>query len=73
MNNAEIREILYSKNTEFRRISDKHKSFEEELENIQTKKYLTDEEQLKAKSIKKEKLRLKDKMERMISTYDKEH
>ena len=54
------------KHEEFRELKQKHAQLEERLEELQKKLYLTLEEELEVKAIKKQKLELKDRMNEII-------
>jgi len=69
MDRTAIIEKLRSDNIEFKRIHDKHQSYERELEGFHNRLHLSTEEEIHAKEIKKNKLMLKDKMEVFISKY----
>ena len=71
MKNAKIIESLYLENQDFKRSRDRHQECEKELEELQAHKYLSPEEEMQAKTLKKEKLILKDKMEKLIAQYQK--
>ncbi len=66
MNNSKLMDELYQDNVDYRRSRDRHQECERALEELQSRKYLTPEEEVKAKSLKKEKLVLKDKMEQIL-------
>ncbi len=66
MTEQEIVERLMEKHEEFRKLKEKHAQLEERLEELQKKLYLTVEEELEVKSIKRQKLELKDKMNEII-------
>ena len=53
---------LASENDEYRRLSEKHRSFEERLERLNARHILNDEEKVEAITLKKHKLALKDRM-----------
>ena len=57
-----LTERLVRENEEFRRLYDKHRSFEQRLEKLNTRHYLSDEEKREAITLKKHKLALKDRM-----------
>ena len=71
MDRAAAIQALSTENDEFRRIRDKHKAFEKELEEFGQRRYLTSDEELAIKQIKKSKLVLKDRMEKIIIAYVK--
>jgi hypothetical protein len=59
---AELREQLMKDNAEYRRLAAEHQSCDHELEGLTNKHFLSDEEELKEKTLKKKKLLLKDQM-----------
>lgn len=58
-----LRMHLVATDEEFRELHDEHQSFERRLEELQLKSSLSEEDELEAKSIKRQKLWLKDRME----------
>lgn len=65
----EIRKMLIEKNEEFRKLYELHQQCEEKLKKIQSKPYLTEEEKIEEKRLKKEKLGLKDKMQVLVNKF----
>ncbi len=65
----EIRKMLLEKNEEFRKLYELHQKCEEKLKEIQSKPYLTEEEKMEEKRLKKEKLGLKDKMQVFVNKF----
>lgn len=63
------KEILKQENEEFARIYQKHRQLDEEVRELEERRYLTPEEEIQEKQLKKDKLRLKDKMAEMIRVY----
>lgn len=57
-----IRERLVRENDEYRRLFEKHQDFEERLQRLNARHFLSDEEKLEAITLKKHKLALKDRM-----------
>ena len=57
-----IEEILVRDNPEYRELHQKHRSFEEKLEKLTSRNFLSDEEKFEATTLKKQKLALKDRM-----------
>jgi hypothetical protein len=57
---------LYLNNTEYKRIKDKHSEYDNILKEFQNKRFLSSDEEIEAKRLKKEKLRLKDQLEVII-------
>ncbi len=58
---------LMETNEEFRRLAGEHREYGQKLEALNTRHYLTPEEQVEEVRLKKIKLRLKDQMEGMLS------
>ncbi|MEW6455304.1 MAG: YdcH family protein [Acidobacteriota bacterium] len=69
MKEEEIKKVLLSENEEFKKLYDSHQKYEKELQELSSKKFLTDDERLEIKRIKKEKLILKDKMQLIMEQY----
>lgn len=64
-----VKEILKNENEEFARIYRKHRELDEKIAELEERRYLTPEEEIQEKTMKKDKLRLKDKMAEMIKEY----
>jgi uncharacterized protein YdcH (DUF465 family) len=58
--------ILYEEDQEFKRIWDEHNDLEKRLTELEKNRYLTPEEELEIRRIKKLKLLGKDRIEEMI-------
>jgi hypothetical protein len=71
MEEKELKERLMKENEEFRNAFDQHQKLEKRLFKFQAKSYLTEEEKLEEKQLKKNKLLLKDKMYYMMAEYGK--
>ncbi len=69
MTEEKIKEILLKDNEDFRKIHREHQQCEQSLEQLRSKSFLTEEERLQEKMLKKKKLKLKDEMYRMILEY----
>jgi len=65
----EIKQLLLQSNEEFRRLAQKHSSFNEQLEKLVHKAYLSEDEKIEETILKKRKLQIKDQMEIMIQRY----
>ncbi|GAK59326.1 hypothetical protein U27_06310 [Candidatus Vecturithrix granuli] len=69
----EAKEILKNENEEFARIYRKHRELDEQVVELEERRFLTPEEEVLEKKIKKDKLRLKDKMAEMVRDYQSTH
>lgn len=71
MDEKELKEILLKENEEFRKAYQEHQWYENKLEEFKKKGFLSEEEKLKEKELKKKKLALKDKMYYLMTEYRK--
>jgi len=71
MNEDKIKEILLKESEEFRKVYEEHQRCEQALAELQSRGFLSDEEKVQEKLLKKKKLSLKDEMYRMILEYEK--
>jgi len=69
---TELRDQLLKENEEFRRLAAEHQSYDDQLEGLTNKHFLSEEEQLQEKRLKKKKLILKDRMYSMVQKYRKQ-
>lgn len=69
----EVKEILIKDNEEFARIYRKHRELDEKVAVLEELHHLTPEEEIQEKTLKKDKLRLKDQMADMIKEYQASH
>jgi len=69
----EIVELLKKENDEFRKLSEEHRSLDTVLAEIDSKRYLTQEEEIERKKIQKQKLMKKDQMAALVREYKKSH
>lgn len=65
-NHEDLRRELAERNPEFRKLLDEHAHYENRLEELQGKAVLEDAERLETVNLKKQKLQVKDRMERML-------
>lgn len=72
MKEQEIIESLKKENSEFRKLSEEHKSLEGVLAAIDKNIYLSPEQEIERKKLQKEKLFKKDRMAAMIRDFKKE-
>ncbi len=66
---SSIIEKLVKEDHEFRHLYKEHQSLEAKLEEIDNRRYLSDEEQLERRRIQKMKLIGKDRMEEILRTH----
>jgi len=59
-------------NEEYRRLAAEHQLYENQLEDLSNKHFLSEEEQLQEKTLKKKKLMLKDQMYSIVQKYRKQ-
>ena len=65
----ELRERLLQSDHEFRDLATRHHELDERLHELASRHFLTEPEQLEEVQIKKQKLRLKDRMEDILRHY----
>ena len=70
---AQVRDQLLATNDEFRRLSQEHSEYQQRLENLIQKKYLSEDEKIEEVRLKKLKLRLKDQMESLEQQFRTGH
>lgn len=68
----EARELLKQENEDFARIYQKHQELDQQITKLEEQRFLTPEEEVLEKKLKKDKLRLKDEMAEMIRVYQEE-
>lgn len=73
MKEEEIVEVLKKDNAEFKKLTEEHRDLEELLARIDSKRFLTPEEEVERKTIQKKKLLKKDKMAALIRNFKKSH
>ncbi|MBN1571242.1 MAG: DUF465 domain-containing protein [Acidobacteria bacterium] len=69
---SELREQLLKDNAEFRRLATEHQHYSNQLDDLMNKHFLSEEEQLQEKTLKKKKLMLKDQMYSMVQKVRRE-
>ena len=69
----DLKHLLLDTNEEYRQLATKHHELDDRLHELTSKHYLSDTEQFEEITIKKRKLQLKDKMERIARMYLAEH
>jgi uncharacterized protein YdcH (DUF465 family) len=71
MKEQEIVAMLRDQNSNFRQLDDEHRALEGRLSELDSKHFLTPEEEMEVKTIKKKKLARKDKMATYIREFKK--
>jgi uncharacterized protein YdcH (DUF465 family) len=69
---AELREQLMHTSEEFRRLAAEHHAYDEQLDRLSSRHFLTEEEKIQEVTLKKKKLMLKDQMYSLLQQYRKE-
>jgi len=69
---AELRDHLLKENAEYRRLAAEHQSCDDQLEDLTNKHFLSEEEQVQERTLKKKKLMLKDQMYLMVQKIRKQ-
>lgn len=69
MENKEAAKILRKESEEYRSIEGEHRELKESLAELNKKKFLTTEEEIKKKEMQKQKLLKKDRMAELIREY----
>ena len=59
----DLKHLLLETNEEYRQLATKHHELDDRLHELSSKHYLSDSEQIEEITLKKQKLRLKDRME----------
>ena len=62
----DLKELLLQTDEEFHQLAAKHHELEDRLQQLTTKHYLSQPEQLEEVNLKKRKLQLKDRMEHIL-------
>jgi uncharacterized protein YdcH (DUF465 family) len=65
----DLKNLLLETNDEFRRLASQHHELDERLVQLESKHYLSNDEQLEEVTLKKKKLHLKDQMEGILRAY----
>lgn len=68
-NHEELRRELAESNPEFRELMAEHASYESRLEQLQGKAVLEDAERVESVNLKKQKLQVKDRMEKILRAH----
>jgi len=73
MDEKELRGLMLRESEEFKNLHKQHQKFEKELEKFKSKSFLTEDEKIKERELKKKKLALKDKMLFLMKQYKSSH
>lgn len=68
----QVREFLAKTDDDFRRIYEKHQEYEQELDALAKKGFLSPEEELRVAEVKKKKLSIKDQMLLIAKKHEKD-
>ena len=63
---ASVRERLEREDSRFQALKERHREYERRLEELRSRRWLSDEEQLEEGRVKKLKLAVRDEMEAMV-------
>ena len=69
MKDEKIKIAIREENTEFTRLEEKHRQYDEKIQELSSHAFLTEDEKLEEKRIKKLKLKLKDQMNEIMLKY----
>jgi uncharacterized protein YdcH (DUF465 family) len=72
INESDLREQLLRDNADFRRLAAEHQNYSDQLNDLTNKHFLSEEEQLQEKTLKKKKLMLKDQMYSIVQKVRRE-
>lgn len=72
-NTAEIQRILTDEDPAFRQLAEEHRRCETRLSELTSRREVTVEEEIEEKTLKKQKLRLKDEMAEKIRNWEHTH
>jgi uncharacterized protein YdcH (DUF465 family) len=65
----DLKNLLLETNDEFRRLASMHHELDERLVQLESKHYLSSDEQIEEVTLKKKKLHLKDRLEVILRAY----
>ena len=71
MDDKRITEILMQEDETFKHLSMQHQQFDQKLERLTNQNFMTEEEKIEERNLKKQKLKIKDSMQRYIFEYRK--
>ncbi len=65
----DLKAHLMQTDEEFRRLTEQHSEYHRQLEALEAKAYLTEQDEVEEHKLKKMKLHIKDRMNRILSQY----
>ncbi len=68
-NHDEVKRAVADENPEYRKLMDQHAGFDSRLEVLQGKAVLDEAERIETVNLKKQKLQVKDRMERIMQDF----
>ena len=71
MNENELKQKMLKENRTFKKLFEEHQSYEKRLEKFKSKSFLTEEEAVEERELKKRKLALKDRMYVLMTEFRK--
>jgi len=71
MGETELKKELMQINEEFKEVVEMHQKYDKDLEKLESKEHLSEDEKLEIRELKKKKLALKDRMYVMMTEYRK--
>lgn len=71
MNEQQIIETLRRENPDFQKLEAEHRALDQKIKEMESKPFLTSEEEMEIKRLKKEKLAKKDMMAQLVIQYKK--
>jgi uncharacterized protein len=69
----DVKNLLLETNDEYRQLASQHHELDERLVELESKHYLSDDEQVEEITLKKRKLHVKDRMEAIVRHHRAEH
>ena len=72
-NQEELKAHLMATSEEFRALASQHAQLHKQLEQLEAKSHLSEQEQIEESRLKKQKLRVKDQMNAMMARHKAQH
>ena len=71
MEENELKDLMLRQSEAFKKLYEEHQAYEKKLEDLKSKDFLTEEEKVEERELKKRKLALKDRMYLMMHEFRK--